>query len=182
MNNQDVSVERFFPVSSIEYRVSSIEYRVSCIEYRVPTRYTIHDTRCIRVSSIECQLTFSRYCMSSTVYLPMSSFNNSIFVMNLTSNLTNPLIKEESTWKQLRKWLLTMSFFVNYFKNIPIGLSNSPPTFQRVVAVTNLWQTNEITVIWGIKGSFLIYKDWNSYKESDLISKHLLHFPIFLSS
>ena len=42
MNNQDVSVERFFRVSSIEYRVSSIEYQLdtrytmpASIEYRV---------------------------------------------------------------------------------------------------------------------------------------------------
>ena len=63
MNNQDVSVERFFRVSSIVYRVSSIEYRVSSIVYRVSSANSIHDTRCIRVSSIECQLTFSRYCI-----------------------------------------------------------------------------------------------------------------------
>ena len=56
MNNQDVSVERFFRVSSIEYRVSSIEYRVSCIEYRVPTRYTIHDAFEYRVSSVNLHL------------------------------------------------------------------------------------------------------------------------------
>ena len=49
MNNQDVSVERFF-------RVSSIEYRVSCIEYRVPTRYTIHDAFEYRVSSVNLHL------------------------------------------------------------------------------------------------------------------------------
>ena len=38
MNNQDVSVEQFVRVSSIEHRVSYIEYQ------------------------LECQLTFSRYC------------------------------------------------------------------------------------------------------------------------
>ena len=83
MNNQDVSVERFFRVSSIVYRVSSIEYRVSCIVYRVSSANSIHDTRCIRVSSIECQLTFSRYCIDH-FYLTSSRIMTNVAI-NLLS-------------------------------------------------------------------------------------------------
>ena len=52
MNNQNVLVERFFRVSSIEYRVSCI----LSIEYQVPTRYMIHDAFEYRVSSVNLHL------------------------------------------------------------------------------------------------------------------------------
>ena len=76
MNNQDVSVERFFQVSSIEYRVLSTN--------------SIHDTRCLQVSSVSLHLVGT---VSKLNVLNSAAAHNEIYLISIFAYCKQELSK-----------------------------------------------------------------------------------------